>query len=84
MMFEEVEREFSFGSYILQVLVAYCGPVILFGIVEDRLGGQSAIRMQIFGSIYRRNELCSGSLGFLYGAHGLARGKVGVRDPGGA
>jgi hypothetical protein len=33
-MFQEVEREKSFVSWLLQLLAAYCGPVVLLVLIE--------------------------------------------------
>ena len=49
MTFEEVEREFSFGSWLFQLVVTYPVPVVLLGILENRLSAPDTFIIQVLG-----------------------------------
>ena len=46
-MFDKIERDFSFGSWVLQLLAAYCAPIVLLGILETSLAVQDTSMTQL-------------------------------------
>src|SRR5450432_2781071 len=50
-MFEQVDRELSFGSWTLQLVVAFCGPIILLVILDTWLDVQDTLLSQILSYV---------------------------------
>ena len=46
-MFELLAKPPSFGAYLVQLLIAYCGPMIGFVVVDRALGGTDSATWQI-------------------------------------
>jgi hypothetical protein len=52
MMFDEVQREFSFGSWFLQFFLAFCSPVVVLAVLESRLNIQDTLQSQVLGYLF--------------------------------
>lgn len=37
-MYREIEREFFFPSWVIQLFVVYCGPILAIGMLENAIG----------------------------------------------
>ena len=47
-MFEEVEREYSFVSWLSQLALGYIGPILALGVVENLLNVGDRPGLQVF------------------------------------
>lgn len=50
-MFQEVERELSFASWILQLVAAYCGPIAMLMVVDTWLKAQDTLLEQVLSYV---------------------------------
>jgi len=71
-MFQEIERPFSFAGWVLQLIFAYCAPVIVLAVLDGAIHATDSAAWQVFNY----GVVCLLSVAAAWGMSALVVGSV--------